>query len=237
MIRTSQWSIGVWMGAALVVLLIVAACVEITKFPTTKVPDGAQLLISFGCPKDSAKTASDCTVTSKVVLQTGESAGPDWTVDLMVDKGSFVPASGDSIIQVRRLVTGPVGEVSARYHTPSEPGDVTFTLAGQGVVKTETLKVIDRDVGDEPPVAAIALSPSPITVKKDDSVQVTAKFTDAAGNVLPGRLAFFSTENGKASVPAGPAEKVWLKGLDTGTTTLRATRRAILTIVPVTITP
>ena len=147
--------------------------------------------------------------------------------------------SGDSVIHARRLVTGAVGEVSAHYQTPSEPADVTFTLAGHGITRVETLKVVDRDAGDDPAVAAIVLMPSAISLKKGDSVQVVATFADAGKKVLAGRLAYFSVENTAKATIVGvlPADKVWLKALDTGTTSLRASRRAILAIVPLVVSP
>lgn len=216
--------------------LAITAC-GIRELDLAKVPDGSKLGLSFSCPKDSAKTSSDCTVNAEVLLSTQETAGKDWIVDLLVDNGSFVPTSGDSIIRARRLVTGPAGEASVNYHTPVEPGTVTFTLAARGIVTTETLKVIDRDVGDDPPVVAITLSPAPISVKKGDSIQVTASFKDATGKTLKGRLAYFSTDNANASVPPGPADKAWVKGVDTGTAILRVSRRAIISSTAVTITP
>lgn len=216
--------------------LLIVACVAI-DFPTTKIPEDAHLKLSFACPKDSARTDTDCRVNGQVLLNTNDVAGGDWIVDLLVDKGSFVPQAGDSVIHARRLTTSPAGEVSVLYHTPVDPADVIFTLTGQGVVTVETLKVVNRDAGDDPAVSRIVVTPTTLSMKIGDSVETAVKFLDASGHELKGRLAYFSMSDSKASVPPGPADHAWVKGIDTGTATLHVTRRAILTSVPVTVTP
>jgi hypothetical protein len=221
---------------AIGVLTVCAAC-RVEKFPTTRIPDDASLKLSFGCEKDSVKTGSECVINGQVKLATEDGAGAGWIVDLLVDKGTFIPASGDSIIHALRLTTGPVGEISARYRAPNEPSSVQVILTAQAAIKTDTLKVVNRDVGDDPPVSSIVLAPSPIMLKKGDSVLVTASFMDAAKNALPDRQGYFAIEHAaKATVAPGPAAKAWIKGLDTGTTTLRVTRRAIIGSAQITIT-
>lgn len=223
-------------GALVLSVVGVISC-GIDEFSSTNVPDGAHLSLTFACPKDSTQTATECAVNGLVTLSTQESAGRGWIVDMLVNHGTFVTASKDSVVHTLRLVTGEGGEVLARFRAPTTPASVIFTLAGHGIVAVETLTVVDRDATDDPPATAIAVTPNPITVKRGDSIQVAVTFADANKKALPGRRGYFSTDNTNASISAGPTEKAWLKGSDTGAAVLRVTRRALLAQVPVTITP
>jgi hypothetical protein len=227
----------VWFIGTAAILGVSFAC-GIDEFPTANVPDDSQFVLTFTCDKTAAPVAKQCDLVGRVILMTGDGAGAGWTVDVFANGGSFIPSSGDSVIRARRLTTGPAGEFTVKYRAPAEPAAVIFTVAASGITKLDTLTVVNADAGDDPPVAAIVLTPDSISVKKGDSVEVRATFLQVDKTELSGRLAYFSTDDRKkATTQPGPASKVWVKGIDTGSTTLFASRRAIHTVAKVQVVP
>lgn len=213
---------------ALGATMCMALACGIDRFPTANVPDDSELQLGFACDKAAAPAGRECDVIGRVVLMTGDAAGANWTVDLATTGGSFIPVAGDSIIRVRRMTTGSAGEFTARYMAPVEVGDVTFTASATGNAKSETLKVVSADAGDEPPVATILLTPAQVVVKKGESTLVKATFLQADKTALEGRLAYFATDDPRtATAAAGPSNSAWVKGIDTGVTVLFVSRRAI----------
>jgi uncharacterized protein YjdB len=69
------------------------------------------------------------------------------------------------------------------------PGTATVQGTSEGRTGTATIVVLDR------PVAAVTLTPASTAVVVGGTVQLTARTTDAAGNVLAGRSVTYSSSN------------------------------------------
>ena len=217
-----------------------AACRIVEKYPTTSIPDDARLVLRFDCDTTATTPLQKCLVTGIVFLSTNDGAGAGWTVDLSVTNGSFIGTGADTLAKIRRLVTDGTGSFSAMWRAPADTATARFTASAHAVTQLANVKVVQPDAfaTDSPPVTAIKLSPDTAKIKKGDSVLVSATFLDANGKALPSRRAYFSTDNkAKATVSPGPADKMWVKGLDTGTTTLHASRLAILSAAPIVVSP
>ena len=208
------------------------------RVDTTNIPDNGTLQMSFDCTKTSLKATETCSIHGFVRYATSDLGGAGWIVDLLTSAGSL--DSSRKGVLAQRFVTDSNGAIVAHFRAPADTGWVVFTLTGHGAIASDSIKVInpDPDAGDSPAVAAITLSPPDVKMKKGDSVLVTATFLDSSKATLAGRRGYFSTDNpAKAVVTPGPADKMWVRGIDTGSTILHVSRRAVLASAKVEITP
>lgn len=222
---------------AILAAAMTAAC-HPEHFSATDSPDDATLELAFDCQYKRVPVKESCVVHGIVLLSTGEPADSGWVVDLKTSVGTLIPAQGSMGELIARMTTNGAGEVVVPYRAPADTGWAVFTLTSHGTNRKDSLRIFqpDLDVVDDPAVAAIILSPNTVSVKVGDSVLVAATFLDANQSKLNGRRAYFVVDNRiKAAVGSLPGDKAWVKGLDTGTTILRASRKAVLASVPVTI--
>ncbi len=181
-----------------------------------------------------------------------DNKGPVATVELNPPSTTLLVGRTAQLTAITRLANGT--QVNGRFCTWFSSNDHIVSISENGVAtaiaegtvtitavceqKTGTAQVTVSPVA----VATIEVSPSPATVKRDYTTQMTAVVKDANGNVLLDRLVTWSTISGTGSASidnqglvtggqAGTVQVVATSELKTGAAQLTVTPNPVASVV------
>jgi hypothetical protein len=124
------------MLAVLVIGCGLVAC-EVTG---TNAPDDARL--SFYFPRNNRVAVGDTiTVVTRLRLETDDSAGEGWTIDVSVDRGLL---GSDALSVVTRNATDANGAASLRYNAPADTGWVHLSGVAGNARATDSILVVSK---------------------------------------------------------------------------------------------
>ncbi len=206
---------------------------------------GTDGLVTGVAPGTATIQATSEGVTGSATVRVNAPAAAS-VASVQVAPATVTLTVGDTRVFTATAKASDGSTITGRPVTWSSGGPSVVTVSSSGVVTAvgagtaQVLAQVDGITGTSTvtvqrvAVAAVSITPNPVTVPAGQVAQLAASTRDAAGNTLAGRVVTWASSNETVATVTSDGR---VTGVSPGSATIRATSEGVTGSVPVTVSP